>query len=164
MCCRKNQPRYTSCQPRQRGCCSSRRQRRQLQQITPYYSPLGGAVSIEPQAYAPVAVNAPYPELQSGFDFPRVRGPFSMAAALILGLSLGAQKIQEKREKKKEKKALLEFANEQREAKLRKDRASRKSEEARNGEERRSESLERDEVPPPSYEDVVGESAYQRGR
>ncbi|OAG02210.1 uncharacterized protein CC84DRAFT_1167329 [Paraphaeosphaeria sporulosa] len=163
MCCRKNQPRYVSYQSRQRGCCSSQRQR-QVHQITPYYSPLGGAVPIEPQAYAPIAVNAPYPELQSGFDFPHVRGPFSMAAALILGLSLGAQKIQEKREKKKEKKALMEFANEQREAKLRKDRSSRKSEEARSEERRRSESLERDEVPPPSYEDAVGESAYQRGR
>lgn len=83
-----------------------------------------------------------------------------MAAALILGLSLGAQKIQEKREKKKEKKALMEFANEQREAKLRTDRAASKSEEAREGQGRRSESLEREEVPPPRYEDVVGERAY----
>ncbi|KAJ4299505.1 hypothetical protein N0V90_004750 [Kalmusia sp. IMI 367209] len=69
-----------------------------------------------------------------------------MAAALILGLSLGAQKFYEKREKKKEKKALLEFANEQREAKLRGDRESRE------GRRRRSESLEREaeeEAPPP---------------
>ena len=80
-----------------------------------------------------------------------------MAAALILGLSLGAQKIQEKREKKKEKKALLEFADEQREATLRADRAARKSVEGR-----RSESLERDEVPPPSYEDAVAGRAYNR--
>ncbi|KAF2440002.1 hypothetical protein P171DRAFT_435819 [Karstenula rhodostoma CBS 690.94] len=165
MCCRKKQQLYTSYQPRQQrqlGCCSSHRQRRQSQQTTPYHSPLGGAIFIEPQAYAPVAVNTPYPELQSGSDFPRVRGPFSMAAALILGLSLGAQKIQEKREKKKEKKMLTEFANEQREAKLRNDWASRKSDEARNVEGRKSESLEREEVPPPSYEDAVGESA--RGR
>ena len=90
-----------------------------------------------------------------------------MAAALILGLSLGAQKIQEKREKKKEKKALDVFANEQREAKLRGDRSSRrKSEEAREGERRRSESLERDgeEAPPPRYEDVVGQDALGRRR
>ncbi|KAJ4351826.1 uncharacterized protein N0V89_007170 [Didymosphaeria variabile] len=88
-----------------------------------------------------------------------------MAAALILGLGLGAHKIQEKREKKKEKRALEAFANEQREAKLRTDRASRmKSEEAMDGERRRSESLERDEPPPPSYEDVVGESAHGRAR
>lgn len=88
-----------------------------------------------------------------------------MAAVLILGLSLGAQKILEKREKKKEKKALMEFANEQREARLRSDRSSRrKSEEIREG--RRSESLEREaEVPPPRYEDVVGENgALGRGR
>lgn len=88
-----------------------------------------------------------------------------MAAALILGLSLGAQKIQEKREKKKEeKKALMEFANEHRGAKLRNDRSSRRGEEERNVEGRRSESLERDEVPPPSYEEVVGEIARGRGR
>ena len=77
-----------------------------------------------------------------------------MAAVLLLGLSLGAQKIIEKREKKKEKKALTEFANEQREAKLRGDRASRKRD---SSERRRSESSEReeDDVPPPSYEEVV---------
>jgi Flp pilus assembly protein TadB len=82
-----------------------------------------------------------------------------MATALIIGLTLGAQKIQEKREKKKEKKALMEFANEQREAKLRNDQASRR-------EEKRSGSLEREdeEVPPPSYEDVVAESAQGRRR
>lgn len=89
-----------------------------------------------------------------------------MAAVLILGLSLGAQKILEKREKKKEKKALMEFANEQREARLRSDRSSRrKSEEIREG--RRSESLEREAeaVPPPRYEDVVGgNAALGRGR
>jgi hypothetical protein len=161
MCCRKNQQRYDYYTPRQlqrqRG-CYPRRQHQLSQHITPYYTPLGGAVPIEPQAYAPVAANATYAELQSGFDFPRVRGPFSMATALILGLSLGAQKIQEKREKKKEKKALMEFANEQREAKLKNDRASRR--------EGRSESLEKDEeeAPPPSYQDVVAESAQRRRR
>ena len=77
-----------------------------------------------------------------------------MAGVLVLGLSIGAQKIIEKREKKKEKKALMEFANEQREAKLRSDRSSRKREPS---ERRRSESLEReeDDVPPPSYDEVV---------
>ena len=85
-----------------------------------------------------------------------------MAAALILGLSLGAQKIQEKREKKKERKSLLAFANEQREAKLRTDRTSRKNQSER----RRSTSLEREgeDVPPPSYEEVVGDSARRNER
>ena len=84
-----------------------------------------------------------------------------MAGVLVLGLSIGAQKIIEKREKKKEKKALTEFANEQREAKLRSDRSSRKGEPS---ERRRSESLEReeDDVPPPSYDEVVRGGA--RGR
>lgn len=79
-----------------------------------------------------------------------------MASALILAIGLGAHKIKEKREQKKERKALMEFANEQREAKLRSDRSSRSKGPS---DRRRSESLEREEaeedVPPPSYEEVV---------
>lgn len=79
-----------------------------------------------------------------------------MASAVILAIGLGAHKIKEKREQKKERKALMEFANEQREAKLRSDRSSRSKGPS---DRRRSESLEREEaeedVPPPSYEEVV---------
>ena len=83
-----------------------------------------------------------------------------MAAVLLLGISLGAQKIKEKREQKKEKRALMEFANEQKEAKLRSDRSSRSKD---TGHRRRSESLERetekDDIPPPSYDEVMNGGA-----
>jgi hypothetical protein len=89
-----------------------------------------------------------------------------MAALIIGGIGLGAQKIQEKREKRKSKKAALLLDQEQttevsRMANLqhveRVDR--RKSVEARGGGMRRSESLEREREEsgeaPPSYEEVV---------
>ncbi|KAF1978709.1 hypothetical protein BU23DRAFT_186350 [Bimuria novae-zelandiae CBS 107.79] len=152
MCCRLYQ--QNTCaylRQRQRGCCSSRRNYD--------YPTLDTNSALQPSGSTGLQPSQPQ------FSQVQVRGPFSMAAALILGLSLGAQKIQEKREKKKEKKMLMEFTNEQREVKLRNDRASRKREQ---GERRRSESLEREggaeEVPPPSYEEAVGEGARGRVR
>ena len=91
-----------------------------------------------------------------------------MAALIIGGIGLGAQKIQEKREKRKSKKAALLLDQEQatevsRTANLQhvKRIEGRKSVEARRDGMRRSESLEREreesgEAPPPSYEEVVG--------
>jgi len=96
-----------------------------------------------------------------------------MAAVLILGLTLGAAKIQEKREEKKAKKAALEWENAHNaqitgvtergrttQAKGKR-RGRRENEQERessvDAEGRRSESLEReDSVPPPKYEDVIG--------
>ena len=91
-----------------------------------------------------------------------------MAALIIGGIGLGAQKIQEKREKRKSKKAALLLDQEQtaeasRLANLQHVERieGRKNVEARGGGVRRSESLEREreeygEAPPPSYDQVVG--------
>jgi len=91
-----------------------------------------------------------------------------MAALIIGGIGLGAQKIQEKREKRKSKKAALLLDQEQTTGVLRTANSQnverieeRKSVEARRDGMRRSESLEREreesgEAPPPSYDEVVG--------
>lgn len=144
--------------PYQRGCCSTRRNY-QSNQLGQYINTYGTIPSAESSANNSANTYIVQPESHTSatpgpVQFSHVRRPCSMAGVLILGLSLGAQKIIEKREKKKEKKALTEFANEQREAKLRGDRSSRKREPS---ERRRSESSEReeDDVPPPSYDEVV---------
>jgi hypothetical protein len=100
-----------------------------------------------------------------------------MAALIIGGIGLGAQKLQEKREKRKAKKEQVAWESEQvaeasRVANLQhaeRIEGWRKSEEARGDRARSSESLERERgesgVLPPSYEEVVQTGAGAgRGR
>ncbi|ORY18114.1 hypothetical protein BCR34DRAFT_655761 [Clohesyomyces aquaticus] len=88
----------------------------------------------------------------------------AMAGLLLAGLSIGATKIQEKREKKKAKKAeelTSAFASGSSSTGVTREeqssRSMRKSEEARReGDGRRSrDEGERNEVPPPSYDEVL---------